>query len=82
MPVETVPNVRTMSPEEYRDCMEAVNWRPSDIAWILGIDVRVTSRWASGARNIPYVVADWLRLLAGFHDAHPLPDEWRNVVDD
>jgi hypothetical protein len=66
-----------MHPDEFRECIKAIGWRVSDIAWMLGIDTRVSARWASGVREVPRYVGAWLRILAEFHTAHQLPEKWR-----
>lgn len=73
--------IASMLPEEFRECLGTIGWRVGELAWVLNIDVRVTSRWASGGRDVPLYVGHWLRKLSAFHTANPFPEGWR-VIDD
>ena len=61
-----------MTPNRFRECLDALHWSQRGLADILKMDERQVRRWAAGA-SIPYEVAAWLEALAVCHKANPPP---------
>jgi hypothetical protein len=62
-----------MTADEFRACLDALDWSQRSLARLLDRDERMVRRWASGQYDIPDEVAGWLRALAAFHAHHPPP---------
>lgn len=63
-----------MTPERFRECLDALDWTQRGLAALLGVDERQVRRWAGGSR-IPEPIAAWLETLAQFHEEHPPPQK-------
>lgn len=67
-----------MTGPELSDCLDALNWRGSDLAQRLRVRHQLIRRWATGKVSIPDNVATWLtKLAAGDSDVGDLPEGWR-----
>ena len=62
-----------MTPERFRQCLDALSWSGRGLAALLGIDERQVRRWASGEYEVPDNIAAWLERLARFHERNPPP---------
>jgi plasmid maintenance system antidote protein VapI len=62
-----------MTPDRFRECLDALNWTQRGVASVLDVDERQVRRWATGQYSIPAPVAAWLETLTEFHEAHPAP---------
>jgi len=56
--------------------IDDLGWSPRYLAERLGIGERGVWRWMNGQNDTPEHVLNWLKLLADFHAAHPLPHGW------
>jgi len=71
-------------PEEFKNTsmtqiaiyLDALGWSPRYLADILEVNERGVWRWMNGQNDTPERILSWLKLLADFHKAHPLPDGW------
>jgi hypothetical protein len=52
-----------MTPDEYRDALEALGLKQGGGARLLGVDDRTSRRWACGERDIPPPAERFLRYL-------------------
>lgn len=52
-----------MTPDEYREAIEALELTQAGAARLLGIDERTSRRWACGERDIPPPAQRFLRYL-------------------
>jgi len=59
-----------------RLCLAALRWSQTMLAEQLGIAERRVSDWATGRRDMPPNLADWLRRSAAALRAEPLPKDW------
>ena len=66
-----------MTPDQFRDSLDALDWTLRGLATLLGCDDRHVRRWASGAMPVPDSVGAWLAGLAAVHAASPPPRDWR-----
>ncbi len=66
-----------MTPDRFRDCLQALRWRPHALAEALSCDERLVRNWSSGRMAIPERVAAWLESLACHAELHPAPGDWR-----
>jgi len=62
-----------MTPTRFRECLDALHWTQRGLARILGRPEGTVRQWARGAVRIPDDVALWLKYLAHFHKALPVP---------
>ena len=63
-----------MSPDELRNCVDAIGWSQRALAAVLYDGDRGAVRdLMHGDEPIPEDVAQWLRRLARFHQANPPP---------
>lgn len=69
--------IEPMSPEELVECLDVICWRTSNVAYLLDVEPRVVTRWATGVREVPRYVGHWVRCLRAAHEAFPLPEGWR-----
>lgn len=53
-----------MTAAEYRAMVKHLGLRRCDVAWMMGVTVRQTIRWYSGASPVPRSVALLLKALA------------------
>lgn len=68
-----------MTADELRDCLDALQWSQTGLAGYLDRDPGTVRQWARGKREIPLVVAVWLREISAPLLAHPWPEGWRYV---
>lgn len=61
-----------MTPERFRECLDAIGWTGRELARRLEVDERQVRRWSSGS-EMPQRVADWIEALAEAHQANPPP---------
>jgi DNA-binding transcriptional regulator YiaG len=52
-----------MTPDEYREALEALGLTQGGGARLLGVDERTSRRWACGERDIPPPAHRFLRFL-------------------
>ena len=52
-----------MTPDEYREALEALDLTQAGAARLLGVDDRTSRRWACGERDIPPPAERFLRYL-------------------
>lgn len=52
-----------MTPDEYREALEALGLTQGGGARLLGVDERTSRRWANGERDIPPPAERFLRYL-------------------
>jgi len=52
-----------MTPDEYRETIEALGMTQGAAARLLGVDDRTSRRWACGERDIPPPAERFLRYL-------------------
>jgi len=52
-----------MTPDEYREALEALDLTQAGAAKLLGVDDRTSRRWACGERDIPPPAVRFLRYL-------------------
>jgi DNA-binding transcriptional regulator YiaG len=52
-----------VTPDEYREALEALGLTQSGGARLLGVDERTSRRWACGERDIPPPAERFLRYL-------------------
>lgn len=72
-----------MTPERFNACLDILTYSSSQLADLLGrADARHVRRWGTGARPIPYAVADWLEGLVAYFEAHPPPQQRQREQDD
>jgi hypothetical protein len=62
--------VLEMTPERYRELLQALNLGHREMAAILEIDQRTSRRFASGKMSVPERIAGWLE---GVLKTRPLP---------
>jgi hypothetical protein len=69
-----------MTPERYRECLDAIRLSQRGLAPLLGCSDRLPREWAHGRSSIPPKVAVWLEQCATlrheFPDPPP-PTNWR-----
>lgn len=63
-----------MSPSRLTECLAAVNWSALRLAKLTGWSEGAVRQWARGAVQIPADVAEWLEIVARFHERNPPPD--------
>jgi hypothetical protein len=61
-----------MSPDRFRECLDAIGWTQRGLAARLDMNERQVRRWATGA-TIPDDIAAWLDRLANYHQRNPAP---------
>jgi DNA-binding transcriptional regulator YiaG len=66
-----------MSPAQLTDLREQLGWNRGVLARLLRCSEGTIRQMEAGRRRIPSSIADWLTRLAGYHVAHPPPDDWR-----
>jgi len=66
-----------MTADELRECLDALQWSQTGLADYLERDRGTVRQWARGKREIPGVVAAWLRSASAALIAQPLPEGWR-----
>jgi hypothetical protein len=71
-----------VTPDRYRQCLEAIGWTPWGLAARLGVHETRTRRWGTGRYEIPEPVAQWLEALAAAHTKRPSPAGWERVSVD
>jgi len=52
-----------MTPDEYREAIDALGMSQLAAAKLLGVDARTSRRWASGERDIPPPASRFLQYL-------------------
>jgi hypothetical protein len=62
-----------VTPERFRQCLDALSWSGRGLAALLNIDERQVRRWANGDYEIPSGIAAWLERLAQYHERNPPP---------
>jgi hypothetical protein len=70
-------NDELMRPEELRETLAALHWKPTALSRMLGCVPRTVQRWLRGKYTVPNDVAVWLRRLGHLHAGRPAPDSWR-----
>ena len=61
-----------MTPERFKECLDAIGWTGRELGRQLGIDERQVRRWA-GSAGLPDRIGEWIEKLAQFHEANPPP---------
>jgi len=56
--------------------LNILGWSPRYLADTLEVNERGVWRWMNGQNDTPERVLSWLKVLADFRLAHPLPDGW------
>lgn len=56
--------------------LEILHWSVIDFSIQLNINVRTAQRMVSGKNNTPQIILDWVKKLAEFHLANPVPEGW------
>ena len=54
---------RAMTPERFRECLDALHWTQRGLARVLDRPEGLVRQWARGAKPVPEDVADWLENL-------------------
>ena len=62
-----------MTAEQFRQCLDALNWSGRGLARMLDVNFVTVQRWNTGALTVPQHIADWLCTLAAVHIANPPP---------
>ncbi len=55
---------------------EILHWQVTDLAAQLNINIRTAQRMVSGKNDTPQIIMDWIKKLAEFHLANPVPEGW------
>lgn len=66
-----------MTPERFRYCIACLGWSLracADFADVANQTVR--NQWATGEREIPWEIEDWLEYLVAGHERYPRPRGW------
>lgn len=61
-----------MTPERFKECLDAIGWTGRELGRQLGVDERQVRRWAGGA-GLPDRIGEWIEKLAQFHEANLAP---------
>ena len=56
---------------------ERLGWNRAVLARLLCCSEATIRQMEAGRRGIPSSISDWLTRLAGYHVAHPPPNDWR-----
>ncbi len=64
-----------MRPARVTECLAAIGWSQAELSRRLKMYHDTGRQWAKGKRNIPYVAARWLELLAASFDQVPRPEQ-------
>lgn len=56
--------------------LEILGWSARQLADRLRVNERGVWRWMNGQNETPERILSWLKVLAEFHKAHPLPEGW------
>jgi hypothetical protein len=56
-----------MTPQEFKECLEDINWSQRRLATEIQYNERTVRRFATGVTRIPEHIASWMRTLAKFH---------------
>ena len=62
-----------MTPADFIAAQDAIGWSNVQLAARLAMNETQIRRWRNGRATPRAAVADWLRTLADFHEAHPAP---------
>ncbi|QNT79349.1 helix-turn-helix domain-containing protein [Entomobacter blattae] len=65
-----------MTPETFRQYLEALHWTQRGLATILNIHPTIVRRWASSQQRIPHNVEKWLTWWYHHTVEKPLPEGW------
>ncbi len=66
-----------MTPAQLAAVREQLGWNRVVLARLLRCSEATIRQMENGRRRIPAPIAHWLTRLAGYHAAHPPPDDWR-----
>jgi len=56
--------------------LEILHWSQIDFSIQLNINVRTAQRMVSGKNKTPQIILEWVKKLAEFHLANPVPEGW------
>jgi len=62
-----------VTPDQFRDCLAALDWSQRGLAQRLGVQPTTVRRWAAGTGRIPEEVARWLERVAQPLQREPRP---------